>query len=681
MLKPIFLSFLLLFPTAVFGKKITKVEWHDPQDILPQEDYLPLLLCQEGTSFQKIFLESDQTTLVRELKKKGYLLGTVKITVKNSAHSEGIILRYEIQGGLQFVIGKLFFQGNGSIPSSDLESAFIQPFPISEKAWYNPYYWFVPAPRIYQNGLEEEGKKNLVSLLHQYGFFDGKILKMEKKIDSRNGRVDFSIQIFEGPAYQISQIHPPNMSPFFQKMQGKVFRYSIFQKRVKEIIKLFQDEGYFFAKIHYTLYPLSSQKKVEIHLQIKPGPRIRLGKIEFEGHQTKDQFLRNHLSMHPGDFLTRKKWDETQKKLSFTGLFKKIQMDLKKSEIQNLYNLKIKVQQKAGGKLSLFGGLSSEFGPFIGSSFDINNFSLLALPWLEPNHPFLGGGEKLKIQGFFGEQLRQGNLIYQKSYLFNSPLYLNLKSSYRQWKLFPYLEQRIEGLVALGRSYPFGSIEIGGQWQDFKLLTTSPLPQDLLQLKNGLQLGSLFLNLRFPLSYNGLEGVFSPHFEMGHAYFGSEKKYYKIQLFQEIQWKPVVGLLFRMEGEIGTGKSNHGTPLPYPIRFFLGGSSTLRGFSYGRVGGEELGFPKGGSTFWRGRGEIHVQIWKWVWIIGFLDTGDLGDSLPDLGKGRIRLSGGGGFRFYFFSSKFPLALDFGFPIFKEPEDQKEIFSFSLDLIF
>jgi outer membrane protein insertion porin family len=126
-----------------------------------------------------------------------------------------------------------------------------------------------------------------------------------------------------------------------------------------------------------------------------------------------------------------------------------------------------------------------------------------------------------------------------------------------------------------------------------------------------------------------------------------------------------------------------GEDIPIFERFFLGGSSSLRGFMTAGIGPRTVdGDAYGGTHFEQINAELFFPLLgmsdKGVRGLAFLDTGYLGDtSLPGdvLETGGLRMSSGVGVHW---NSPFgPLRFTLGTPLIKEPYDKTRVFDFSI----
>jgi outer membrane protein assembly factor BamA len=115
--------------------------------------------------------------------------------------------------------------------------------------------------------------------------------------------------------------------------------------------------------------------------------------------------------------------------------------------------------------------------------------------------------------------------------------------------------------------------------------------------------------------------------------------------------------------------------LPASERFFAGGDTTVRGFSLDRLGTEqtitETGFPRGGNGVIVLNGELLVNIWRALDVVGFLDGGNVFPRVQNMDVTDLRAAAGIGVRYR--SPVGPVRIDVGFNL-----DPRELVPGSLE---
>ena len=104
--------------------------------------------------------------------------------------------------------------------------------------------------------------------------------------------------------------------------------------------------------------------------------------------------------------------------------------------------------------------------------------------------------------------------------------------------------------------------------------------------------------------------------------------------------------------------------LPASERFFAGGDSTVRGFALDRLGDgptiDGNGFPTGGNAMIVLNSELRVPVAGPLQVVGFLDAGNVFDRVSSVSLGRVRGAAGFGVRYR--SPVGPVRVDLGFKL-------------------
>jgi len=120
-----------------------------------------------------------------------------------------------------------------------------------------------------------------------------------------------------------------------------------------------------------------------------------------------------------------------------------------------------------------------------------------------------------------------------------------------------------------------------------------------------------------------------------------------------------------------------GANTPVYERFYAGGFRSIRGFEFRGVGPDVNGFKVGGDFQVLNSLEYQVPLVAKdaIYAVGFIDSGDVESRV---GFKDYRVSAGVGLRIVVPAlGQVPIALDFGVPIVKGPNDLKQVFSFWL----
>ena len=647
------LSFTLA--SRLFAEPVVQVRLTPP--MLPKEE-LWFLLTQKGKELNPSFLEADRKRLETLLKEQGFWHSKVEVSKKRT--DKGYVVVFHLKPGPLVQVERVELKGGEKKWRKKLLSAFKRyTYP-----WYHPFRWLGVRPYLLTPKGLAKAKRQLKQLLYRKGYWEGQVISVRLSFRTKSSVVCHFV-VKRGPRYRFGRVSPP-----LAHLSGQPFSLDKVEEFLKKWTAEQREKGFLNARGSYRIDRVV-QRRVHLSLVLEKGKPYFLRRLKFYGHKTHEFLLRTVIALFPGERLTQSKLVKAKEQLLATSLFQKVRFQLSSPPPPDS-DLHVFLEEKNGGRIFLSTGYSSDFGPFVQAKLEIWNFDLFR--WKA--FPLYGGGQKLHLQGVFGEDWRSLRFLWADPYFLWLPLTFGVEASYTFFRDFPYREERRGGKLWWLRRFSLFHMRLGVEWERTKFLGQKGV--DFLKpLEKGLELVSFHLG-------GGIEGkeggvLFQVRFEgeLGHRRFGSEVDFYKWEVEGKIEGKPLPWLSFRSLGGLGKGETFSGEGLPYPRRFFLGGSETLRGFAYRRVGRRVAGYPLGGSFYWRLRLEGEGKTLSWLGITLFSDLGDIGEKERILSHGRLRLSLGFGFRFYFLSSSLPLAVDFAWPLFLQKEDKRQVVSLSL----
>lgn len=192
---------------------------------------------------------------------------------------------------------------------------------------------------------------------------------------------------------------------------------------------------------------------------------------------------------------------------------------------------------------------------------------------------------------------------------------------------------------------------------------------------------ALFLDLRDD-PFEPRRGLFAGVSVKGAAKaIGSEISFYKLSM-QASAYVPLTGrVVLAVGGKWGRGKATgEDRNLPVFDRFFLGGRSSVRGFSQDTLGPKGAdGTPSGGNVIVQGNVELRWSLGREFQVVAFADAGNVWLVPPAASDLKLRQTAGGGVRYK--TPVGPLRLDYARKIDRQPGESAGEWHFSLGHAF
>ena len=172
----------------------------------------------------------------------------------------------------------------------------------------------------------------------------------------------------------------------------------------------------------------------------------------------------------------------------------------------------------------------------------------------------------------------------------------------------------------------------------------------------------------------------SSNLELSRPSLGSDLSFLK-GFLQVYQFLPVRrGVVLASAARIGLARTYDDQELYVRERFYAGGATSVRGYRQDDLGQRSsLGDAAGGMALLVFNEELRFPIFRWLRGVGFVDLGNVYDTVGDISLGDLRVGVGAGARF-----DTPVGLfrvDLGIPANPRPFDPKWKIHFGLGHAF
>ena len=428
----------------------------------------------------------------------------------------------------------------------------------------------------------------------------------------------------------------------------------------------------------------------------------RVGEIKVQGNTyTQKRVILNELrGLEPGQILDYGRLKEAEAALARRGLFDMedpptVEVDPNSPPDSEYKDIVVRVRETQTGQVGLQVAVNSNAG--LNGTFSINqrNFDILRPPTsfddLLSGRAFRGAGQELRIQAMPGTVFQRYEATWREPYLFDSRFGLTNSVYYSSRTFNEYDENRYGGRFTLDYRFdnsPIWNTNFGVRVEgvgvavprdEFGNPFTPPAITDdagkhfVLGLRGGITRDtrdSFLMPTTGSVLDLGYEQVLGDYqFPIASAEF---KKFWTVHQARDGGWKGVVAA--RSQLIVMGGNA------PVFERVFAGGFNSLRGFAFRGVGPFDGGFHTGGTFSFLNTLEYQLPLVanERVRFVTFVDHGSV-DNRVSLDN--YRVSVGLGLRLQVPAlGPVPIALDFGFPVVRGPNDQRQVFSFYLGWI-
>lgn len=390
-----------------------------------------------------------------------------------------------------------------------------------------------------------------------------------------------------------------------------------------------------------------------------PGPFVRIGEISVSGLEGVDEALvRRELTFAEGDAFAASALEENQKKVFGLGLFRSVSMIARPppqatGASEERWPVEVEVEERKPRSIRVSLGYGTE------------ELVRGSLGWQHRN--FHGQARKLDLT------LRGSALGVAASVKLTQPRFLDEKTSLEigastAYDLLPsYDAVRAGAHVSLLR--PLGPIWSGrlssalefGYVQDVK--ADDPDLEDTPRID---VLNSFEVGLRRDTTDSPLEPTRGSRLDLSFGPAAGNNVAFVRLLGEVRRYVPIRSTVLALRLRSGTLQPIGGfgaTDVPIYKRFFAGGSNSVRGYGYQRVGPRDAeDDPLGGLTLTESSVELRfpIPLWDRLGGVVFLDGGQLSEPAFTWRTGDLFVGTGAGIRVR--TPLGPLRLDVGVPI-------------------
>jgi outer membrane protein insertion porin family len=571
-------------------------------------------------------------------------------------------------------ISGIKIEGAKAISEKKIRESVATEFP-SLKPW-------VKKPEFDEEVLKDDMLR-IKSLYANNGYYDAKA-QYKLKLNKKEKKVHITVTIKEGEPIILTVLELDYRQQISDKTKklilksvplkvNKVFSARNYEATKDVISQHLADDGYPKAQIKGEALVNRKEKWAKVSYKIDPGPLYRFGSIRIEGNEkAKKSLIERELLYKSGEIYSEQKIDDTQSKIFQLGLFRTVLIDTNFNEDKKTADTVIRLSERDFGTVKIGGGFATE---------DKLRGQIV---WTQRN--LFGSGRTLRTsaKASFITQRFQTELIQPYIVGRNSQLSTSLNIARDNVPSF-------EGTTLLStttvrksfkRIYStFGSFNV--QYANINSSTTRT-PQEQSSDKVFLT----FFNFEFdrisidnPL--NPTRGTsLSVGLESSSRALASDVNYVK-GIIDLRGYKKISNMVFAKRLSLGVIQPYGSTgtfDVPVFKRFFAGGSTSMRGFPFQKLGPlNRNNDPLGGNSLLIGSFEVRYPIYKGLGGVAFFDYGNVYARQWNFKLDEIKYAPGAGLRYDTIIG--PIRFDVGYALNPEPGIKRLQFWISIGQAF
>lgn len=542
------------------------------------------------------------------------------------------IASQELPGIAFLEVGKIEIEGNQAFTDSQL----LKLIKLRPGGNFSSFTW-------------QESLEDLFLFYRTQGFLGVEITRADRQFDPERNILDLTIHLNEGPQTFLAGLEVQGVTVFgLERLMalapvraGEPVNEAKIRDWKDAIEELYLPRGYRYVTVRDSLVTSVSQDSVRAVLIVREGSLVRVGEIRVAGNKhVKADFIRNGMTLEPGDILNPEEVQESQRFLYTTGLFQDVRIEEEGTELQ-APEVDLVVHVREGEPRWI------NFRVGYGSTEGIRGL----LEWGTQN--LLRRGEMLqaRLQGTFQpfEELAATRSTYLAAVAFTQPFFLGTKVraglsvSLEGFDFRSFDQTELATRLSFTRQFGLrrsltGEIALKGT-EISNVERSLEVPDDVLanigsRTTNSITI-SYLLDRREDIFYpRGRDNLIARASLAGGPLFGSVNFYRMVSDYARYMSTGILprGVL-AVRGRVGFVEGFSGTEsVPPSEQFTLGGANSLRGFSEASI--SPPGLPQKPPAFGGGLTQFNMEerfrIWKNFDGVIFYDLGSMFEGLEEI---------------------------------------------------
>ena len=539
------------------------------------------------------------------------------------------------------------FKGNKAVTAGQLKSV-LATSASSKLPW--------GTKRYFSREQFEADLKRIVAFYTDRGYPDARVTSFDVKLNDNQDAVSVTINISEGQPISVEHIvmqgfenlpdeHRHTLDDRLPLKVGAPVDRAVLQASREAALDELKDHGHPYASVRLTESRGSTDQQRVITFSADPGPVAHVGEIEVSGNATvNESVVRRQLTFKPGDLFRQSRLQESQRKLYSLELFQFANIEPVGTESKpETVPVRVTLTKSDHKKVNFGIGYGSE------------EKARADIDWRHVNA--FSGAQTVGVLGRYSSLDRGVRLTYKQPYLFSPRWSFSVGGQMWQTREPAYDLDTTGGRVTVTRQFAQGggpvlggrpatalSFTYANEWERYgiarEILEDISLRDELIALgldptltpgtKRTGQRGALSFDFSRNSTDNLLDAkrgyVASVHVEEARPFLGGTYDYREVTGEGRVYVR--LGKLAVIAAQARGGNINASgdptTRVPFFKRYFLGGSTNLRGWGRFEVAPLSAGgLPIGGTRFANGSLELRAPIWGKLSGVVFADAGNV----------------------------------------------------------
>ena len=630
---------------------------------------------KRGATFNDHLIQESKKEILKIYKEKGYFFAETRIET-NSVSDNLINIVIRVHEGKKVTIEKIRFSGNKAFKDKKL----AEQMETQAKTWWN----FLDDSGVYQKDVLKLDLFRIEGFYQDNGYLRVKVLEPKIDINKKARQIHIIIPVEEGPQFRIKsiEVEGDNTVPHDEikknilTKKGDIYNVSQLREDIVTVTDMYSSKGFAYADINPITKIDDQVHTVDLSINIDKGKKVYVGEINMLGNvKTKDNVIRREFRLKEGELFDGSKLKRSKQRINNLNYFEDVKIDTQRGKDPDLIDVLATVTEKPTGTFTVGAGFSSVENLIFTTSIAQNNL--------------FGNGHRVNLTASLSSIRTDFNINLTEPRLFDSTISAGLDAFNNQNDLLSFRMRSSGGGIRLGKNITeYETISLGYRYN--KVNVSGVLKADeTVFLQNGKRTTSRMNPIYI---YDSRDNFLNPSQGWRHvlgfelAGFGGLK--FHRSVYEVTYYRPLIGkLVLGSHARVNFADGYDGDTLPSFERYFMGGPTSLRGFTLQDIGPKASdGDPLGGNKSMLLNLELQYPFTKAIRGFVFYDRGnlygtgaDLSSTSEDWDLAKMRHSIGAGFRFL--SPMGPLGFAYGIKLDRRASEETGQFHFSAGSAF
>ena len=642
-------------------------------DKVSESDIREKLELRRGATFHDHLIQEGIEQIKEIYQERGFFFAEIHVDTEKEKESL-INVNIRIREGAKVEIKKVQFVGNKSLPDKELRDQIE----TSAATWFS----FLDESGIYKKDILKLDVFRVEGYYHDHGFLRVRVLEPKIDINRVDKEINIIIPVEEGPQYRLGKVEisgsdqtvtDADIKKVIKSKLRQIYNSSEVREDILNITSLYSKKGYAYADVTPLTKINDERRTVDLTFEIDKGRKVYVGEIDIVGNNvTRDNVIRREFRLKEGELFDSKKMKRSKQRLNNLRYFEDVKIDTRRGASADLIDVTATVTERPTGSFTIGMGFSSVENLIFNASIAQDNL--------------FGRGQSLKFSTNLSSRRSDFNINFTDRRVFDTEILGGIDLFNKESDFFSFESRSLGGGIRAGKSVSeWDWVGLNYRFEDVKISDVQPQNESAF-LKNESRVTSRIIPsyLRdtrddFLNPSKGWRHVV--RFQLAGGILGGTD--FIKTTYEGTYFHPLVGkLVGAVHAEISWADAYGGDDLPAFERFFMGGPTSLRGYTIRDIGPKDSsGDPLGGNQALLLNLELQYPFTKSFRAFAFYDRGNvygggnnISSTANDFDFGQMRDSIGLGIRFI--SPFGPLGFSYGFKLDKQEGDKDGEFHFS-----